>query len=146
MLALIQRVSSASVVVDDVTIGRIDRGLLLLLGIQKPDDESLVEKLVNKSLNYRVFGDDKGHMNLSLLDIEGGLLVVPQFTIAADTKKGLRPSFSSAASPDRAEALYDQFVSCAQSAFPTVATGKFGADMKVSLLNDGPVTFMLQVS
>ncbi|MFT7685433.1 MAG: D-tyrosyl-tRNA(Tyr) deacylase [Candidatus Azotimanducaceae bacterium] len=146
MLALIQRVSSASVDVDEITVGKIDRGILLLLGIQKTDEEYLVEKLVNKVLNYRIFGDDKGHMNLSLKDIKGSLLIVPQFTIAADTKKGSRPSFSSAMQPDIAEALYNQFVSCAEAGFPNVATGKFGADMKVSLLNDGPVTFMLEVN
>lgn len=145
MLALIQRVSSASVVIDGTIVGEIDSGIMLLLGIQKTDEEHLIAKLVSKLLDYRIFGDDKGHMNLSLRDVKGGLLIIPQFTIAADTKKGLRPSFSSAAPPDRAEGLYDKFVSCAQSEHHLVETGKFGADMKVSLLNDGPVTFMLQV-
>lgn len=146
MLGLIQRVSSASVVVEGESIGAIDQGILLLLGIQKTDDDRLIDKLVKKVLAYRIFGDEKGHMNLSLVDVNGGLLIVPQFTIAADTKKGLRPSFSSAASPEIAEILYDQFVAQASQIHSNVATGSFGADMKVSLLNDGPVTFMLQVN
>jgi len=146
MLGLIQRVSSACVVVDGQSIGAIDLGILLLLGVQKTDDESLIEKLVKKVFAYRIFADEKGHMNLSLTDVNGGLLIVPQFTIAASTKKGLRPSFSSAASPEIAKKIYDQFVAEARLAHPNVATGRFGADMKVSLLNDGPVTFMLEVN
>ncbi|MBL4680928.1 MAG: D-tyrosyl-tRNA(Tyr) deacylase [Pseudomonadales bacterium] len=146
MLGLIQRVSSASVVVDGQIIGAIDQGILLMLGVQKTDDESLIEKLVKKVFAYRIFGDEKGHMNLSLTDVNGGLLIVPQFTIAASTKKGLRPSFSSAAAPEIAKKIYDQFVAEARLAHPNVATGKFGADMKVSLLNDGPVTFMLEAN
>ena len=142
MLGLIQRVSSAKVEVDGNIVGEIDAGLLLLLGVEKSDTEAQLEKLLNKVLNYRVFGDDRGHMNLSLLDVKGDLLVVSQFTLAADTKKGLRPSFSSAAPPDIAETLYEQFVSQASQSV-SVQTGRFGADMKVSLTNDGPVTFML---
>ena len=144
MLGLIQRVSSASVVIDGSVHGEIGSGLLLLLGIEKGDTPEAGEKLLNKVLNYRVFGDDKGHMNLSLLDAGGSLLVVSQFTLAADTKKGLRPSFSSAAPPDLAEPLYEAFVESATQ-HVAVQTGQFGADMKVSLTNDGPVTFMLQV-
>lgn len=142
MLGLLQRVSSAKVEVAGEIVGEIDQGLLVLLGVQKHDDEASCEKLLSKLLNYRVFSDAKGHMNLSLLDIGGELLVVSQFTLAADTKKGLRPSFSSAAPPELAEPLYEQFVAKASEQV-TTATGKFGADMKVSLLNDGPVTFLL---
>jgi D-tyrosyl-tRNA(Tyr) deacylase len=143
MLGLIQRVSEASVTIDDDMTGAIDRGLLLLLGVEKADSPDLVGKLLEKVIAYRVFPDAAGHMNLSLLDIGGGLLVVPQFTLAADTNKGLRPSFSSAAPPDRAEALYDEFVAAARARYRRVETGRFGAHMKVSLVNDGPVTFLL---
>ncbi len=142
MLGLIQRVSEAQVAVDREIIGKINRGLLLLLGVQKDDVEGNVSRMLNKVVNYRVFSDDKGHMNLSLLEVHGELLVVPQFTIAADTKKGLRPSFSSAAPPTQAQALYDVFVIQASN-LCSIQTGVFGADMKVSLTNDGPVTFML---
>lgn len=123
--------------------GSIGHGLLLLLGVQKGDTSADAEKLLNKTLNYRVFGDQKGHMNLSLLDVGGELMIVSQFTLAADTRKGLRPSFSSAAPPEDAKALYDEFVEAARERV-TVATGRFGADMKVLLTNDGPVTFLLQ--
>lgn len=143
MLGLIQRVTSASVVVDGEAVGAIDHGLLLLLGVEKHDDEASGDKLLSKVLNYRVFGDDQGHMNLSVKDVGGELLVVSQFTLAADTKKGTRPSFSSAAAPDLAEQLYDRFVEKASTEIKT-ETGRFGADMKVALLNDGPVTFLLQ--
>lgn len=142
MLGLIQRVSEAQVAVSGEIIGKIDRGLLLLLGVQKEDVEDNVTRILNKIVNYRVFPDARGHMNLSLLDITGELLVVPQFTIVADTKKGLRPSFSAAAPPVQAQSLYDEFVIQASSLCPTQA-GLFGADMKVSLTNDGPVTFIL---
>lgn len=143
MLALIQRVSEASVTIDDDVAGAIDRGLLLLFGVEKADTSDLVNKLLEKVVAYRVFPDAAGHMNLSLLDIGGGLLVVPQFTLAADTNKGLRPSFSSAAPPDQAEALYDEFVAAARGRHSSVQTGRFGAHMRVSLVNDGPVTFLL---
>ncbi len=142
MLGLIQRVSEARVVADGDLTGDISRGLVLFLGIQKEDAVANVEKLARKVVNYRVFPDEKGHMNLSLLDIGGELLVVSQFTIAADTRKGLRPSFSSAAAPEQAEVLYDEFLRQVRNLCP-VSAGKFGADMKVSLINDGPVTFML---
>ncbi len=144
MRALIQRVSEARVQVEGELVGEIGPGLLLLLGVEKSDTAAQVERLLNKVLNYRVFGDDRGHMNLSLLDVGGELLVVSQFTLAAETNKGLRPSFSSAAAPQDAEALYELFVKEAVQSV-VVETGRFGADMQVSLVNDGPVTFMLSV-
>ena len=144
MLGLIQRVSSASVSVENKVVGNIDQGLLLLLGIEKTDLEA-ADKLLQKILNYRVFADSEGKMNLSLRDIGGELLVVSQFTLAADTNKGLRPSFSSAASPEQAEELYDYFLTQAATALNTqIQSGRFGADMQVMLHNDGPVTFMLR--
>ena len=144
MKALIQRVTHASVVVDGETIGAIDQGLLVLLGVEKLDDESVAAKLLEKLLNYRVFSDSAGKMNLSVSDICGGILLVSQFTLAADTKKGLRPGFSAAAAPEDAKALYEYCLQWLQAKHATVAAGKFGADMQVSLTNDGPVTFMLQ--
>ena len=142
MLGLIQRVSEARVLVKGDTVGEIGPGLMLLLGIERSDSETDAVKLVNRVLNYRVFDDDHGHMNLSLLDVTGELLVISQFTLAASTNKGLRPSFSSAASPEDARALYDFLVRVAAQSV-TVQTGQFGADMQVSLLNDGPATFIL---
>ena len=144
MLGLIQRVSSASVSIENRPQGNIDQGILLLLGIEKNDDQDNADQLLKKILNYRIFNDELGKMNLSLNDIGGGLLVVSQFTIAADTKKGMRPSFSSAAPPEPAEALYDYFLKQAQiECQGRVESGEFGADMQVSLCNDGPVTFLL---
>lgn len=144
MIGLVQRVTHARVDVDGATIGEIGAGILLLLGVQKPDDETTLQRLLNKVLNYRIFADDQGRMNLSLLDIQGQLLVVSQFTLAADTQKGTRPGFSHAAAPDRARALYDLF--CRQASEQVaVQSGEFGADMQVSLQNDGPVTFWLEV-
>lgn len=144
-MGLIQRVSSASVSVENTVVGTIDQGLLLLLGIEKTDLEAAADKLLQKILNYRVFADSEGKMNLSLRDIGGELLVVSQFTLAADTNKGLRPSFSAAASPEQAEALYDYFLTQAATALNTqIQSGRFGADMQVMLHNDGPVTFMLR--
>ncbi|MAM82046.1 MAG: D-tyrosyl-tRNA(Tyr) deacylase [Gammaproteobacteria bacterium] len=142
MLGLIQRVSEARVLVKGNTVAEIGPGLLLLLGVEQSDSETEAVKLVNRVLNYRVFNDDLGHMNLSLLDVIGELLVVSQFTLAASTNKGLRPSFSSAASPEDAQALYDFFVRVAAQRV-SVQTGHFGADMQVSLVNDGPATFIL---
>ena len=145
MLGLIQRVSSASASIDNTVVGTIDQGLLLLLGIEKTDLEAAADKLLQKILNSRVFADSEGKMNLSLRDIGGELLVVSQFTLAADTNKGLRPSFSSAASPEQAEELYDYFLTQAATALNTqIQSGRFGADMQVMLHNDGPVTFMLR--
>ena len=143
MQGLIQRVKHASVVVANETVGEIGPGILLLLGVEKQDGQAQADKLLHKVINYRIFPDEKDHMNLSLLDTGGDLLVVSQFTLAADTQKGLRPSFSSAAEPALAEDIYDAFVRVASEQV-TVATGRFGADMAVSLLNDGPVTFLLK--
>lgn len=143
MQALIQRVSSAQVVVGGNTVGAIDRGLLVLLGVERDDDRIATEKLLDKLLQYRVFSDAEGKMNLSVQDVAGGVLLVSQFTLAADTRKGLRPSFSSAASPALARELYDHAVSYLQKKHSDVATGIFAADMQVQLTNDGPVTFLL---
>lgn len=145
MKALIQRVTHASVTVDGDVIGKIDQGLLVLLGVEKGDDQQKADKLLEKIFKYRVFSDADDKMNLSLRDINGGLLLVSQFTLAADTKKGLRPSFSSAATPADAEALYEYMLNVASEQWQNTASGSFGADMKVELLNDGPVTFMLEV-
>lgn len=145
MQGLIQRVSHAKVEVAGECVGSINKGILLLLGVEKHDDESTADKLLHKVSNYRIFTDDAGKMNLSLKDIEGELLVVSQFTLAADTKKGMRPSFSSAGTPAQAEALYDYFVAQAKAAGIQVQTGRFAADMQVSLCNDGPVTFNLSI-
>ena len=143
MLGLVQRVSSASVSIEGSITGEIGQGILLLLGVQKNDSKAEAEKLLQKILSYRIFSDDEGKMNLSLSDVSGGLLIVSQFTLAADTKKGLRPSFSAAAKPDHAEFLYDHFVAQAAKTHPITQSGIFGANMQVSLCNDGPVTFML---
>ena len=145
MKALIQRVKYANVVVDGNTIGAIDEGILALIGVEKGDDEAKADKLLHRLLNYRIFSDDEGKMNRSLIDIEGGLLLVSQFTLAAETHKGLRPGFSTAAPPAEGERLFNYLVENAKAGHENVETGEFGADMKVSLLNDGPVTFMLEV-
>lgn len=145
MIALLQRVRHASVTVDEKEIGRIGQGLLVLLGVEKQDDASIADKLINKMLAYRVFEDDAGKMNRSLQDIGGELLLVPQFTLAADTRTGLRASFSSAASPAEAERWFDYAVKQCEARLGQVQTGQFGADMQVSLQNDGPVTFWLQI-
>ncbi len=145
MIALIQRVRSAAVHIDAQCVGEIGTGLLALIGIQKEDAEDNAERLLEKLLNYRVFADDAQRMNRSLRDTGGGLLLVSQFTLAADTRKGTRPSFSSAAPPDRAQALFEHLLRRARSIHPQVEAGRFGADMQVSLVNDGPVTFWLEV-
>ncbi|MGP8291000.1 D-aminoacyl-tRNA deacylase [Vreelandella zhanjiangensis] len=144
MKVLIQRVKQASVVVEGQTIGAIDQGLLALVGVERDDSDAAVEKMLHKLLHYRVFSDADGKMNLNLQQINGGLLLVSQFTLAAETRKGLRPGFSSAAAPAEGERLFNQLVTKAQSAWPNVATGQFGADMQVALVNDGPVTFLLE--
>lgn len=144
MKALIQRVSAARVEVAGEIVGAIDQGLLALVGVEPQDDPASTERLLHKLLNYRVFADIEGKMNLSLGDIGGGLLLVSQFTLAADTRKGLRPSFSSAAPPAQGAALFDHLVEQARARHPLVATGRFGANMQVHLVNDGPVTFLLE--
>jgi len=145
MIALIQRVKKASVDVENETIGQIGQGLLVLLGVEKNDTPALADKLLKKVMNYRVFSDDDGKMNLSVQDISGELLIVSQFTLAADTTKGLRPGFSVAATPSDAKSLYEYFVNASIDLSMPTQTGEFGADMQVSLVNDGPVTFSLKV-
>lgn len=144
MKALIQRVSAARVEVAGEVLGAIDRGLLALVGVEPRDDAASVARLLHKLLNYRVFGDENGKMNLSLKDVGGGLLLVSQFTLAADTRSGLRPSFSSAAAPTQGQALFDLLFEQARAQHPQVASGRFGAEMQVHLVNDGPVTFLLE--
>jgi len=145
VIALIQRVAHAEVVVEDVTLGAISGGVLALIGVEKGDGAAQAVRLLERLLGYRIFPDAHGRMNLSLTATGGGLLLVPQFTLAADTRSGTRPGFSTAAPPNEGERLFDHFVALAREAHPHVQTGAFGADMKVSLLNDGPVTFWLQV-
>ena len=145
MIGLIQRVTQARVEVDKTVIAEIGRGLLVLIGVEAGDSESRAERLLERILSYRVFPDEEGRMNRSLRDIRGGLLLVPQFTLAADTRKGARPSFSSAAPPATGQALFEHLVAGARARYPEVACGRFAADMKVTLTNDGPVTFWLQV-
>ncbi|MFV9681849.1 D-aminoacyl-tRNA deacylase [Pseudomonas sp. NY15367] len=145
MKLLIQRVSEARVEVEGEVVGRIDQGLLALVGIEPQDDQASPSRALHKLLNYRVFSDEAGKMNRSLTDIQGGLLLVSQFTLAADTRSGMRPSFSSAAPPAQGEALFDGLVELARAQHPQVATGRFGANMQVHLVNDGPVTFLLEV-
>lgn len=145
MIALLQRVTRAHVVVADDVIGAIEAGLMVLVCAERGDTEREASALLDKLLSYRVFSDDMGRMNRSVRDVAGGLLLVPQFTLAADTRSGTRPSFTPAAPPDVARDLFDRFVLQARAAHPEVATGRFGADMQVSLTNDGPVTFWLQV-
>ena len=144
MIGLLQRVAEASVVVDGDVIGRIDRGLMVLVGVQKADDAARAERLLERLLGYRVFPDATGRMNLSVRDVNGGLLMVPQFTLAADTRKGTRASFTAAAQPEVGEKLFALLVERARAAHPIVEAGRFGADMKVGLVNDGPVTFWLE--
>ena len=146
MIALLQRVTRADVNVGGRCVAAIERGLLVLVGVERGDSGREADRLLERLLGYRVFADAAGKMNLSLQDIAGALLLVPQFTLAADTNKGTRPSFSSAASPDEGRRLFDYFVEQARARHAPVGTGLFGADMKVSLTNDGPVTFWLRVS
>ena len=145
MIALLQRVSEASVRVNNETTGSIDKGLLILLGVEKNDSEQEADRLVERFLGYRIFSDADDKMNLSVLDINGSILLVPQFTLAANTQKGMRPSFSSAASPEEGRRLFEYVVKKSKILCSKVSAGVFGADMKVSLVNDGPVTFWLQV-
>jgi D-tyrosyl-tRNA(Tyr) deacylase len=145
MIALLQRVTQAAVAVDGATVGAIGRGLLVLLCAERGDTDREADALLAKLLAYRVFADDAGRMNRSVADVAGGLLLVPQFTLAADTQSGTRPSFTPAAAPELGLRLFDYFVMQARASHPVVETGRFGANMQVTLTNDGPVTFWLQI-
>ncbi len=144
MIALIQRVARAEVTVDSQTVGAIGRGILALVGVRRGDTTASADRLLEKVLTYRIFPDEQGKMNLSLRDIQGELLLVSQFTLAADTQKGTRAGFSTAAAPEDARRLFDHFLDRARAAHGSVASGVFGANMQVSLVNDGPVTFWLE--
>jgi len=146
MLTIIQRVTQANVVVNNITIGNIEQGILALVAIEKEDSEKEANRLLERILNYRIFADENDKMNLSLRNTKGGLLIIPQFTLAANTQSGNRPSFSSAASPEKGLTLFNYFCEQASKTYPSTEFGKFGADMKVSLINDGPVTFTLKVT
>jgi D-aminoacyl-tRNA deacylase len=146
MIGLLQRVSTASVIVAGQTIAEIDHGLAVLIGIERGDSEREASRLLERLLAYRVFADDRGKMNLSVRDVNGGLLLIPQFTLAADTKKGNRPGFSRAADPRDGQILFQYLLEIAKSSGITVASGQFGAMMQVNLSNEGPVTFHLRVS
>lgn len=145
MIGLLQRVDGAAVEVDGREIARIGRGLLVLVGVERGDDETTVDRLLERLVNYRVFADVEGRMNLSTLEAGGGLLLVPQFTLVADTSKGLRPGFSRASPPGDAERLFGYMAKRAENALPGAQSGRFGAHMRVSLVNDGPVTFWIRV-
>ncbi len=145
MIALLQRVSEAAVETEGEVIGRIGAGILALIGVQPQDDEAVMQRLLTRILGYRIFDDHQGRMNLSLSDTGGGLLLVPQFTLAADTRKGMRPGFSTAAPPALGQRLFEAMVAAAHERHVPVAAGRFGADMRVSLVNEGPATFWLQV-
>ena len=145
MKALIQRVTEGRVRVEGQVVGEIGRGIVLLLGVDEEDARAVADRLLDRVLGYRIFGDEAGHMNLSLTEVGGELLVVSQFTLSANTRKGTRPSFSSAAPPAAARELYEYFVAGAANRMGPVATGEFGADMRVEIVNDGPVTFLLEV-
>jgi D-tyrosyl-tRNA(Tyr) deacylase len=144
VIALLQRVSAARVEVDDRTVGEIGVGLLVFVAVERGDTEQQADRLLERVLGYRVFNDDNGRMNCTVVDVGGGLLLVSQFTLAADTKKGTRPGFSPAASPEEGRRLFDYFVRATRRVHPIVQTGEFGAHMRVTLTNDGPVTFWLQ--
>ena len=145
MIGLLQRVRTAQVDVNGKTVATIEPGLLVFIGVEPGDDESRAERLLERLLGYRVFPDAAGKMNLSVADIGGGVLLVPQFTLAADTHKGMRPSFTSAATPEQGQRLFEYLVNCARTQHTPVESGVFGADMQVTLINDGPVTFWLEV-
>ncbi len=146
MIGLLQRVDGASVAADGLEIARIGRGLLVLVGVERGDDEAAADRLLERLLNYRVFADVEGRMNLSTLEVGGGLLLVPQFTLAADTSGGLRPGFSRAAAPAEAGRLYGYMAKRAETRLPGAQSGRFGAAMRVSLVNDGPVTFWIRIA
>lgn len=145
MIALLQRVHHAHVSVEEQQVGTIEQGLLVFIGVERDDTQEHADKLLQRLLSYRVFSDDDDKMNLSLQDIQGGLLLVPQFTLAANTSKGLRPSFTPAASPNKGQQLFEYLCEQAKKQYPNVETGQFGANMQVTLTNDGPVTFWLQI-
>lgn len=145
MIALLQRVTEARVEVDDETLGAIGAGLLVLLAVEPDDNDATCRRMLERLRGYRVFSDDNGRMNRSLSDTAGGLLLVPQFTLAANTDKGMRPSFARAASPEHGRAMFEKLVTLAREAHPGLAIGRFGAHMRVHLVNDGPVTFWLHV-
>jgi len=145
VIGLLQRVDGASVAVDGRDIARIGKGLLVLVGVERGDDEASADRLLDRLVNYRVFADVEGRMNLSVLEAGGGLLLVPQFTLAADTSKGLRPGFSRASPPDDAGRLFGYMAKRAENRLPGAQSGRFGAHMRVSLVNDGPVTFWIRV-
>jgi D-tyrosyl-tRNA(Tyr) deacylase len=145
MIALLQRVGTASVAVQGAVVGEIGRGVLVFAGVQRGDTDAHAERLAERILTYRIFADDAGRMNRSVTDVEGGVLLVPQFTLAADTRRGTRASFSSAAAPDEGLRLFERLVAAVRARYTKVATGSFGADMRVALVNEGPVTFWLQV-
>jgi len=146
MIGLLQRVSSADVAVAESVVGRIGKGILVLVGVERGDGEAQAERLLERLLGYRVFPDLEGRMNLSVRDIQGDLMLVPQFTLAADTRKGTRPGFQTAAAPAEAHRLFDYLVGKVQETYGRVQTGVFAADMQVTLCNDGPVTFWLRVA
>lgn len=145
MIALIQRVKHAKVEVENQVVAEISQGILVLLGVEKNDDQAKAKKLSQKVLNYRIFSDENDKMNLNVQQVQGSLLIVSQFTLVADTQSGNRPSFSSGASPQLGQELYQYFIECCQQSQIPCETGIFGADMQVSLVNDGPVTFQLKV-
>lgn len=146
MIGLLQRVAHARVEIDGEAVGAIDAGLLILIAVERGDDHAQVERLLERILSYRVFADSEGRMNLSLVDVGGGLLLVPQFTLAADTHKGTRPSFAAAAPPDKGELLFNELVQSARKRHPRVEAGRFGSSMQIHLVNDGPVTFWLRAA
>lgn len=146
MIALLQRVSEAQVRIQGSPIATIGRGLLVFVGVRPEDDSTSTQKLLDRVLKYRVFGDEQGKMNLDVAQIGGDLLLVPQFTLAADTRHGLRPGFSTAAAPDLGRRLFDELIAAARQRHPRVECGVFGADMQVALVNDGPVTFWLETA
>ncbi len=144
MIALLQRASHAQLRIDGTEYSRIGPGIVVFLGLERDDDAGRGRRLLQRVLDYRIFPDEEGRMNCNVADIEGDILLVSQFTLAADTRRGLRPGFSTAMPPEPAEALYDELVGWLRGAYPRVATGRFGANMKVALENDGPVTFTLR--
>ncbi|WP_028388134.1 D-aminoacyl-tRNA deacylase [Legionella fairfieldensis] len=144
MLTVVQRVSEAWIIINEQITGKIERGLLIFCGFEMQDTEATLQRMLEKCLNYRIFNDEKGKMNHSLKEMKGGLLLVPQFTLMADTQKGLRPSFSKAAPPAQGRLLFEQLIHLACEKYSPVASGQFGADMQIHLCNEGPVTFLLQ--